>query len=120
MIWKFSGNQPVYRQIMDTIRGAVLAGEFQPGDKFPSVRELATEAMVNPNTMQRALQELERTGLLVTDGTNGRHVTQNPDVIEAARARRLEELTRECIQRFAALGISPYEAGQLLQQHKEA
>lgn len=116
MNWKFSGNLPVYQQIMDTIQGAVLAGEFQPGEKFPSVRELATAAMVNPNTMQRALQELERLGLLVTDGTNGRHVTRDPGVIESVRSRCVEELTRECLSRFAALGIGPEEAGKLLQQ----
>lgn len=118
--WKFTGNMPVYQQIMSTIQGAVLAGEFRPGDKFPSVRDLAMTAMVNPNTMQRALQELERMGILITDGTNGRHVTRDTGVIEALRERCIQELTQECLARFAALGISAEEAGQLLMQQKEA
>ena len=119
MIWKFSGNLPVYQQIIDTIRSAVLSGQFQPGEKIPSVRDLATAAMVNPNTMQHALQELERMGLLVTDGTNGRYVTQLPEVIEDARNRCLEELKDECLRKFAALGVCAQEAGQLLMQQKE-
>lgn len=121
MNWKFSGNLPVYQQIMDTIQGAVLAGEFEPGEKIPSVRDLATAATVNPNTMQRALQELEHMGLLVTDGTNGRHITHDVQVIEAIRSRCIEELTRDCLARFAVFGIAPEEAGRLLmEQQKEA
>lgn len=116
MNWKFSGTKPVYQQIMDTIQSAVLAGEFLPGEKFPSVRELATAATVNPNTMQRALQELERQGLLVTDGTNGRYITRDPQVIESLRGSCLDQLIRECISKFWGLGISPEEAAKLLTQ----
>ena len=119
MVWKFSGNMPIYQQIVDAVRSAVLSGVYQPGEKIPSVRELATEATVNPNTMQRALQELERHGLLVTDSTNGRYVTTDARVLEAARKQSVAELAQQCIARFAALGISPEEAGQLLMQQKE-
>ena len=72
MNWKFAGDRPVYQQIMENIRGAVLRGELPPGGRVPSVRELAMQAQVNPNTMQRALTELEREGLLVGGGTSGR------------------------------------------------
>ena len=76
MNWKFSGDRPVYQQIMENIRGAVLRGELPPGGRVPSVRELAMQAQVNPNTMQRALTELEREGLLIGGGTSGRTVTK--------------------------------------------
>ena len=70
MNWKFAGDRPVYQQIMAAIRGAILKGELPPGGKVPSVRDLAAQAQVNPNTMQRALTELEREGLLVSGGTS--------------------------------------------------
>ena len=75
MNWKFTGERPVYQQIVATIRAAILTGEYPPGMKVPSVRDLAAQAQVNPNTMQRALTELEREGLLLGGGTSGRTVT---------------------------------------------
>ena len=114
MNWKFTGDRPVYQQIMALIRGAVLRGELPPGGKIPSVRDLAAEAQVNPNTMQRAMTELEREGLLISGGTSGRTVTENPDVLEKMRERILEELARECAEKFMVFGITPAQAAQLL------
>ena len=114
MNWKFSGDRPVYQQIMDLIRGAILRGELPPGGKIPSVRDLAAEAQVNPNTMQRAMTELEREGLLVSGGTSGRTVTENPQVLEQLRDRTLEELARECAEKFMVFGITPTQAAELL------
>ena len=68
MNWKFSGDRPVYQQICELIRGAVLTGELKPGPRIPSVREIAAQAQVNPNTVQRALSELEREALLRSGG----------------------------------------------------
>ena len=89
MDWKFSADRPVYQQIVSIIRAGILTGELPPGEKIPSVRDLAAEAQVNPNTMQRALTELEREGLLVSGGTSGRTVTENPQVLEQLRDRTL-------------------------------
>ena len=114
MNWKFSGDRPVYQQIMESIRGAVLRGELLPGGKIPSVRDMAAAAQVNPNTMQRAMTELEREGLLVSGGTSGRTVTENPEVLEKMRERILEELARECAEKFMVFGITPSQAAQLL------
>ena len=114
MNWKFTGDRPVYQQIMALIRGAVLRGELPPGGKIPSVRDLAAEAQVNPNTMQRAMTELEREGLLIGGGTSGRTVTENPQVLEKMRERILEELARECAEKFMVFGITPAQAAQLL------
>ena len=114
MNWKFSGDRPVYQQIMENIRGAVLRGELPPGGKVPSVRDLAAAAQVNPNTMQRAMTELEREGLLVSGGTSGRTVTENPEVLEKMRESILEALARECAEKFMVFGITPTQAAQLL------
>ena len=114
MNWKFAGDRPVYQQIMENIRGAVLRGELPPGGKIPSVRDLAAAAQVNPNTMQRAMTELEREGLLVSGGTSGRTVTENPQVLQEMRERILEELARECAEKFMVFGITPSQAARLL------
>lgn len=114
MNWKFTGERPVYQQIMATIRGAILTGELSPGKKIPSVRDLAAEAQVNPNTMQRALTELEREGLLVSGGTSGRSVTQEQGILSAMREEALKELARECAEKFMVFGLTPSQAAQLL------
>lgn len=114
MNWNFTGDRPVYQQIMAGIRGAVLRGELSPGQKVPSVRDLAAQAQVNPNTMQRALTELEREGLLVGGGTSGRTVTTDESVLAAMRQRILTELARECAEKFMIFGIPPSQAAQLL------
>ena len=114
MNWKFSGDRPVYQQIMELMRGGIVKGELPPGGKIPSVRELAAQAQVNPNTMQRAMTELEREGLLVSGGTSGRTVTENPEVLEKMREAVLQALARECAEKFMVFGITPSQAAQLL------
>ena len=114
MNWKFVGDRPVYQQIMSLIRGGILTGELSPGQKIPSVRDLAAQAQVNPNTVQRALTELEREGLLVSGGTSGRTVTENPEVLKDMKDRILEELARECAEKFMVFGITPSQAARLL------
>ena len=114
MKWKFTGDRPVYQQIMETVIGSVLKGELKPGQKVPSVRDLAAEAKVNPNTMQRALTELEREGLLVGGGTSGRTVTTDDAILEAMRQNALEQVARECAEKFRLYGVSPADAAQLL------
>ena len=111
MNWKFSGDRPVYQQIMENIRGSVLRGELPPGGKIPSVRDLA---QVNPNTMQRAMTELEREGLLVSGGTSGRTVTTNLEVLSDMKEQILEDLARECAEKFMVFGVTPSQAAQWL------
>ena len=110
MNWKFSGDRPVYQQIMENIRGSVLRGELPPGGKIPSVRDLAAQAQVNPNTMQRAMTELEREGLLVSGGTSGRTVTTNLEVLSDMKEQILEDLARECAEKFMVFGVTPSQA----------
>lgn len=114
MNWKMAGDKPVYQQIMAALRGAILKGELIPGQKVPSVREVAAAAQVNPNTVQRAFSELEREGLLVGGGTSGRTVTTDETVLAAMRQETLQELARECMERFAVFGVTLAQAAQLL------
>ena len=85
MEWRFEGGAPIYAQIVDAVKLAIVSGELPPGARLQGVRELALEAGVNPNTMQRALSELERQGLLYTLRTAGRYVTDDEAAIRAAR-----------------------------------
>ena len=119
MVWKFSGHAPVYQQIMQIIQSAVLTGELSPGQRIPSVRDLAWDAQVNPNTMQHALQELERMGLLVTQSTNGRNVTEDHAIIEKMRQEKTQVIMEEFLGRFAQLGISLRQMIQMLQSMEQ-
>ena len=119
MNWKFVGDRPVYQQIMALIRGGILTGELSPGQKIPSVRDLAAQAQVNPNTMQRALTELEREGLLIGGGTSGRTVTKEKKVLEAMRQQALEDLAWECVEKFKVFGITPAQAAEIMLHVKE-
>ena len=77
MKWQFSNSAPIYAQLIEQIKMAIVSGEFPAGERLPSVRELAAETGVNPNTMQRAMTELERDGLVYSQRTAGRFVTEN-------------------------------------------
>ena len=96
MPWNLSGERPIYLQLVDHIRRQIASGTYQPGDRFPSVRELALEAAVNPNTMQRALSALEADGLLITSRTAGRTVTTEKELIRDMK----EQIATEEYERF--------------------
>jgi len=119
MQWKFSGNRPVYMQIMEHIRGAILVGEFPPGARIPPVRDFAAQAQVNPNTMQRALLELEREGLLISCGTTGRFVTDNKAILDDMRKKAVDAAIRASAEHYKALGLTLSEAAQLLMKLEE-
>lgn len=119
MDWKLTGAQPVYLQIMEHFRSAVLSGEFGPGEKVPSVRDLAAQARVNPNTMQRALSELEREGLLTSHGTLGRFVTDDPAVVEGLRQQHIRSIITHCRQLLAEVGLTLDQAARLAEEDKE-
>lgn len=78
---EFDRNKPIYIQLMEMLKFQIVAGDLQPGEKLKSVRDMAEEVDVNPNTMQRALSELEREGLLYSQRTSGRFVTDNKEMI---------------------------------------
>lgn len=106
MALSFSPHAPVYYQIAERIRKGILSGEYLPGDQIPSVRQFATDATVNPNTVQRAFVELENTGLIESRGTLGRFVTENTVIIEKCRDDEAKRLLWEFKARTEELGIS--------------
>ena len=106
-------NQPIYMQIMDKIRAAIVSGELQPGQKMAPVRELAEDFGVNPNTMQRALAELEREGLLNTERTSGRFVTKDVVLIEQETG---EAVVREFFCQMRALGFTKGQVEDFFRQ----
>lgn len=119
MHWKFEANRPVYLQIKEQFRSAVLAGLYPPGSRIPSVRELAVTAKVNPNTMQRAMAELEQEGLLVGGGTLGKFVTEEQSIVDNLRQKAVADAVAAAAARFRELGLSMEEAATLLTQQKE-
>lgn len=97
MEWNFKDGIPIYAQIIDEMTMRIASNAYAPGEKLPSVRELAMDAGVNPNTMQRALAELERRGLVYSERTSGRFVTKEEEVLDNLH----EELARKYFQEFA-------------------
>ena len=98
MQWQLRGDRPIYQQLMDRLTEQIVSGQLGAGDKVPPVRELAAEAGVNPNTMQRALADLEREGLMYTNRTSGRYVTEDKEMIAKIR----EQIASERISEFLA------------------
>lgn len=86
MAWELDADRPIYAQLVEKIQVQIVSGYYPPGGKLPSVRELAAVAAVNPNTMQKAFAELERSGLIVTQRTNGRTVTEDETLIRSIRS----------------------------------
>ncbi len=113
MPWDLSNDRPIYAQIVDKIRLRIVSGYYPAGEKLPSVRELATEAGVNPNTMQKAFAELERTGLLVTMRTSGRVVTDDIDTIQSVKETIAEEQIKDFLSKMKELGFEPKQTIEL-------
>ena len=94
----------------------IIAGNYQPGDKLPSVRELAATASVNPNTMQKALTELERTGLVYSQRTSGRFITEDKKMIETLKSSLAQEKITEFFDSMRKLGFEKSETLSLIQE----
>lgn len=119
MEWSFRNDAPIYAQLIDQIRQGIVAGAFPAGQRLPSVRDLAAEAGVNPNTMQRALTELERDGLVYSQRTAGRFVTEDRQMIETAKRTIAESHIRQFLKDMEALGYGREEILTLIGESKE-
>ena len=117
---KLAENMPIYVQIMNKIREAIASRELKPGDRVPSVRELAQEFEVNPNTMQRALTELEREGLLISERTAGRFVTKDKSIIDEAKILMAQNAADEFCRNMTALGFNEGEMIDFFRRRYEA
>ncbi|WP_298019996.1 GntR family transcriptional regulator [uncultured Dysosmobacter sp.] len=116
MKWQFSNDAPIYTQLIQQIKVGIVSGGFPPGERLPSVRDLATEAGVNPNTMQRALMELERDGLVYSQRTAGRFVTEDKAMIETAKRGLAERHIKTFLAAMTNLGFQREEIVSLLRQ----
>ena len=116
MKWQFSNDAPIYSQLIEQIKVGIVSGAFPPGERLPSVRDLATEAGVNPNTMQRALAELERDGLVYSQRTTGRFVTEDKTMIETAKRSLAERHVKTFLAAMLRLGFQREEIMTLLRQ----
>ena len=119
MDWSSRNDQPIYSQLIQRLTEAIVSGVYAPGEKLPSVRELALEAGVNPNTVQRSLTELEREGLVFSQRTAGRFVTENENMIVNAKLRIADERVSEFLRSMKTLGCGRQEIISLIEGAKE-
>ena len=115
MEWKIAADAPIYQQLSRQIRLGIVSGEYAPGERLPPVRELALAAGVNPNTMQRAMTELEREGLVFPQRTAGRFVTEDAELIAQARQTLAREQTEEFLSAMRSLVYAPGEISELIE-----
>lgn len=119
MQWHLSDDRPIYQQLYEQLTERIVSGTFPVGGKLPAVRDLAAEAGVNPNTMQRALADLERDGLLYTQRTAGRYVTEDAHMIELVRQKIAEERIDAFIGSMKTLGFTTSDLVKLLARKEE-
>ena len=119
MEWTFKSDQPIYAQLVEQIRLAIVSGDFVPGARLSSVRDMVMEAGVNPNTLQRALQELERLGLVYSQRTAGRFVTEDTALITKEKKAIASARAEAFLQAMRKLGFGLEEIITLLRENKE-
>lgn len=105
----FNNSVPIYLQIVSEIKKQIVSGKLIPGERIPSVRELALTYKVNPNTMQKALIELEENGLIKTERTNGKFVTEDENIINKIKNDYADNLTKNYLSEMISLGITKQE-----------
>ncbi len=119
MAWNFKDDRPIYFQIMEQIEIRIVSGFYKAGDKLPSVRDMASEAAVNPNTMQKALAELELKGLLYSQRTSGRFITEDVNMIKEMRNELATDIINEFLNNMKNIGYGEEEIIALVQKNYE-
>ena len=112
----FDNERPIYVQLVEKLRIEIISGKLKNGERIPSVRELALTTRVNPNTMQKALAELENEGLIYTERTNGKFVTDNKELIEKVKRELAQEKVNNYINDMKNIGITYEQSIQYLQE----
>lgn len=116
MPWDLDNDRPIYVQLMEKIRLDIVSGVYRPGDKLPSVRDLALEAAVNPNTMQKALSELERNGLVYSQRTSGRFITEDENMLKQLKTELAAEQIKQFFEKMKQLGFEDSETLALVKK----
>lgn len=114
MAWEMNSDRPIYAQILEKLQVRIVCGIYKPGEWMPSVRDLAAEANVNPNTMQRAFTELERSGLVTTQRNTGRIVTQDTQLIDTVKHKMALSQINSFFANMRQLGFSDSEIISLI------
>ena len=114
--FKFDNERPIYLQLVEQLRVAIVSGAYAAGSRLPSVRELAVMAKVNPNTMQKALNELESDRLIFTERTNGKYVTKDQSLLDKYRAELAADIVQKYTSDMAKIGITYAESIKYLKQ----
>lgn len=109
MPWELKSDRPIYTQLIEQIELKIFSGVYPLGSKLPSVRDMAQEAAVNPNTMQRALVKLEEDGLIITHRTSGRSITEDARMIERAKTKLAQEQISEFLEKMQLMGFEQQE-----------
>lgn len=109
MKWEFDNDRPIYVQLVENLKLAIITDVYKKGERMPSVRDLAMETKVNPNTMQKALSELETSGLVVAQRTSGRFVTESDTLIEECKNAFATQQTKKYLMSMRKLGLSKEE-----------
>ena len=115
MSWDFNDDRPIYAQLMEQIQLRIISGIYKVGEKLPSVRDMASDASVNPNTMQKALTELERTGLVFSQRTSGRFITEDSNMIKDIRNSLAKEQIENFIYSMEKIGYTKQETIELVE-----
>ena len=118
MKFEFDNNIPIYIQLVEQLKKYIISGKLKCGERIPSVRELALQTKVNPNTMQRALVELEEIGLIYTERTNGKFVTNDKELIEKYKIHYANELANVYFKNMESIGFNKTEAINYLSKMK--
>ena len=116
MDWTFRTDAPIYTQLYEKLTLAIVSGGYAPGERLPAVRELAVDAGVNPNTVQRALSELERCGLVYTQRTAGRFVTEDAERIGREKLCLAEARAKDFLSAMGKLGYDRIQTVMLLEK----
>lgn len=115
----FDNERPIYVQLVEKLRIQIVSGKLKQGERLLSVRELALTARVNPNTMQKALAELENEGLIYTERTNGKFVTDNVALIEKVKKELAQEKLKNYLNDMNSIGITYEDTVKYLQELKD-
>lgn len=116
MDWEFDNERPIYFQLAELIKIKIISGEYKAGQKVEPVRELANKASVNPNTMQKALQELERENLLFSKRTSGRYITEDINIINNMREDIAKQKITDFYNSMKKLGFSKTETLEIIEK----
>ena len=115
----FDADRPIYIQLVERIKMMIASGEYGPGERVPAVRELAEQTAVNPNTLQRAMAELEREGLLISQRTTGRFITEDLTAIMELKKELAASHVKRFLEGMTAIGIPAEDAAKLIFEYRE-